>query len=233
MNRLITLTLILTFSAKASAQSECVILLHGLARTANSMNKMEAELTNNGYYVVNHGYPSRRFDVPTLAEEQLPVAIEKCEALEAINFVTHSMGAILLRQYLEENDMSRLNRVVMLGPPNQGSQVVDRLKNVLGFKFINGPAGVQLGTKKDDVPAKLGPAKGEVGVVAGKRSINLILSLYLPNPDDGKVSVESTKLEGMKDHITVNVAHPFLMTNKGVIKHVLHFLSEGAFQKGS
>ena len=231
MNKVIVLLVIVSMPAMVNAEKECVILLHGLARSSHSMNKMEAELARNGYDVVNYDYPSTKYDIPALAKEHLPLAISKCAEKTSISFVTHSMGAIILRQYLEENTMPALNRVVMLGPPNQGSQVVDNLKNVPGFKLINGPAGAQLGTRENDIPAKLGPAKGEVGIIAGRKSINLILSLYLPNPDDGKVSVENTKLEGMEDHLTVDVSHPFLMKDKEVIRQVLWFLAEGQFNR--
>ena len=98
------------------------------------------------------------------------------------------MGGILVRQYLLLNTIENLGHVVMLGPPNKGSQVVDKLYKVPGFKLINGPAGMQLGTGELSVPNILGPANFKVGIIAGTRSINLILSSMLPNPDDGKVS---------------------------------------------
>jgi hypothetical protein len=117
----------------------------------------------------------------------------------------------------------------MLGPPNKGSEVVDRLKNIPGFEFINGPAGLALGTAKTSVPNSLGAVTYPVGVIAGSSTINPILSQMLPNPDDGKVSVESTKVEGMADHIIVPVSHTFLMRNDNVIKQVKAFLKTGAF----
>jgi len=125
--------------------------------------------------------------------------------------------------------MRTLGRVVMLGPPNKGSEVVDRLKNVPGFKLINGPAGMQLGTQHDSVTNSLGGVDYPVGVIAGSSTVNPILSLMLPKPNDGKVSVESTKLEGMSDHIVVPVSHPFLMKNKDVIRQVKAFLNTGEF----
>lgn len=117
------------------------------------------------------------------------------------------------------------------GPPNQGSEVVDNLAGVPGFRQINGPAGMQLGTTVSGIPKSLGPADFELGIIAGTRSINLILSLFLPNPDDGKVSVEDTKLAGMKEHLLVPVSHPFLMRDAGVIGCVVRFLGTGAFRE--
>ncbi len=118
----------------------------------------------------------------------------------------------------------------MLGPPNKGSEVVDKLKNVPGFEFINGPAGLELGTDKTSVPNSLGAVTYQVGVIAGSSTINPILSQMLPNPDDGKVSVENTKVEGMTDHIIMSVSHPFLMRDDAVIQQVKVFLKKGKFQ---
>jgi len=210
---------------------ESVVLLHGLARSERSFMKMEAALTDVGYHVVNYGYPSRQHDVKTLAGDVIPKALSRCPSGNTIHFVAHSLGCILIRQYLSERPIDNLGRVVMLGPPNGGSQVVDKLRDVPGFKLINGPAGVQLGTGELSVPNQLGPANFEVGIIAGTRSINLILSTILPGSDDGKVTVENTKLEGMSDHIALPVSHPFLMKNDRVIKQVIRFLESGAFEK--
>ncbi len=139
------------------------------------------------------------------------------------------MGGILVRQYLSNHSIPNLAHVVMLGPPNKGSEVVDKLKGVPGFHFINGDAGLQLGTSEMSVPPnRLGPAEFDVGIIAGTDSINLILSLLIPGRDDGKVSVERTKLEGMNDHITMETSHPpFMMKNKKVIAQVIHYLKNG------
>ena len=217
--------------AKQSEPEACVILLHGLARTAKSMNKLAAALKQNNYFVVNQGYPSRKYPIEKLAHIALPKALAKCEPHPVLHVVTHSMGAILLRYYLKGQAIDTLQRVVMLGPPNQGSQVVDKLCNVPGFRLLNGPAGLQLGTQTNSIPKQLGPAVGEVGIIAGSRSINWVLSQYLPNPDDGKVSVENTKLVGMKDHLVLKVSHPFLMSNQQAIAQVSYFLQHGKFKR--
>ena len=158
--------------------------------------------------------------------------LRRCQVASAspVNFVTHSLGGILVRYYYTWHHPDDIGRVVMLGPPNQGSEVVDNLKDVPGFELINGTAGRQLGTGEDDIPKSLGPVNFELGVIAGTRSINLLLSTLLPNPDDGKVSVESAKVEGMCGFITLPVTHPFMMKNDEVIRQTLHFLKHGAFE---
>lgn len=212
---------------------ECVVLLHGMARSDSSMNKMESELQDAGYTVVNFDYPSTQHNIESIAKYYVPKAVAQCKQHLVINFVTHSLGGIVLRKYLSDNKLERLGRVVMLGPPNKGSEVVDTLKNVPGFEFINGPAGLELGTDKTSVPNLLGPVTYPVGIIAGSSTINPILSQMLPNPDDGKVSVENTKVEGMADHITLPVSHPFLMRNDDVIRQVKTFLKTGRFLHGA
>ena len=147
-----------------------------------------------------------------------------------MHFVTHSMGGILVRQFLRQNKIANLGRVVILGPPNSGSEIVDILQNMPGFKVVNGPAGLQLSAKDHGLPNQLGPADFELGIIAGSRSINLVLSTLLPTPNDGKVSVESSKLEGMADHVTLPVTHTFMMRNPAVIEQVSTFLQEGKFK---
>ncbi|UTA49313.1 alpha/beta hydrolase [Simiduia sp. 21SJ11W-1] len=195
------------------------------------MATLEKALEDAGYKVLNEGYASTTDTVENLAEASIPPALAACGESGNVNFVTHSMGGILVRYYLSQHTVENLGRVVMLGPPNKGSQVVDELGNLPGFEFINGPAGLQLGTGKSSLPNALGLADFDVGIIAGSRSINLLLSTQLPNPDDGKVSVENTKLEGMNDHIVMPVTHTFMMRNDEVIQQVLHYLQNGAFAR--
>jgi hypothetical protein len=210
----------------------CVILLHGLVRSTSSMEKMEKALSDSGYLVRNTSYPSTEKPVDQLAAEVIPAAVESCSENgdRPIHFVTHSLGGILVRYFLETNVIDKLGRVVMLSPPNQGSEVVDNLSDVPGFTALNGPAGMQLGTDQNSIPSQLGPATFDVGIITGNESINLFLSLMIPGEDDGKVSVERAKLEGMADFLVVPHAHPFIMNSELVIKQVLFFLEYGRFE---
>jgi len=218
-------------TASVTSAKEAVILLHGLARTDKSMTKMAAALEADGFTVLNVDYPSREATVETLATKIIDAALvdPKLKDAERIHFVTHSMGGILVRQYLKTKRPANLGRVVMLGPPNQGSEVVDRIGDWRAFSVVNGPAGQQLGTGPNSVPNQLGPVDFELGVIAGDRSINWINSLMIPGPDDGKVSVERTKVAGMKAHLVVHVTHPYLMKNAQIIRETIHFLRHGRF----
>ena len=226
---------ILPLLSSAADNQECVILLHGLCRTSRSMGPMERALTASGYHVLNVDYPSRTASIEKLSEETIGRVVADCQKDGAtkIHFVTHSLGGILVRSYLSRHTIPNLGRVVMLGPPNQGSEVVDKLGSWWVFKKLNGPAGNELGTGKDSTPNKLGPASFCVGVIAGDHSINWINSLLIPGRDDGKVSVERTKLAGMTDHIVLHITHPFLMRNRTVIRQTIQFLRTSQFASGT
>jgi len=206
-------------------------MFHALARTPASMAKMERALEAEGYVVLNCGYPSRTQPIEQLSLAAVAEALadERLRGCTKIHFVTHSMGGILVRYYFANKTDARLGRVVMLGPPNKGSELVDVMKTWWLFREINGPAGQELGTDKDSLPNQLGPVSFELGVIAGDRSVNWINSCMIPGTDDGKVSVENTKVEGMKEHLVVHATHPFMMNNRRVITAVIAFLKSGSF----
>jgi len=210
---------------------EYVILLHGLRRTKASMRQLEKSLKKEGYGVCNLGYPSRSGKIEELAAPAIETALEICRKNNAIkiHFVTHSMGGILLRYYLQNHEIEELGRVVMLAPPNQGSEVVEHLRDWPLFRWWNGPAGMQLGIDSTSVPQQLPPADFSVGIIAGTRSMNWWLSTFIPGANDGKVAVERTKLEGMSAFLALPVTHTFIMNNKEVKKQVLYFLENEKF----
>lgn len=228
----IAAALLLLTSMNLQAQ-EGVVLLHGLCRTTASMKRMERSLMEAGYVVANVAYPSRTASVEQLANAAIGAALERpdIKACTKVHFVSHSLGGILIRSYFARHAEPRLGRVVMLAPPNQGSEVTDKIGTWWLYRKLNGPAGAELGTSSDSAPRRLGPVAFELGVIAGDRTINWINSVVMiKGPDDGKVSVARTKVDGMKEHLTLHVSHPFIMKNRKVIRHTVSFLKTGAFE---
>ncbi|MEM6783826.1 MAG: alpha/beta fold hydrolase [Bacteroidota bacterium] len=221
--------------------ADCVVLLHGLGRSAASMVPMADALRAEGYHVVNAGYPSTEYPIDTLAARYVAPALRGgCRPVaypeRRLHVVTHSMGGILMRALAAQDGLpdnparsDNMGRVVMLAPPNQGSEVAEALKDWWLFQRTNGPAGMALGTT-DSTPLALGPVPFETGVIAGTRSFDPWFTLLFDGPHDGKVAVARARVEGMADFRTVAASHTFVMRHPEVIADVLFFLEHGQFR---
>ena len=212
-------------------RAECVVLLHGLNRSWRAMGVMAEALQADGYTTVNIDYPSQSGPIEAIAPMAVGAGIEQCRSAGAtrIHFVTHSIGGILLRYQHSREPIPELGRVVMLAPPNQGSEIVDKTREWPGAELFGGEAGLQLGTGDDSVPRQLGPVDFELGVIAGTGTINPWMSAMLPDPDDGKVSVASTQVDGMDDFLVVGNSHRWITKSNEVIANTKSFLRTGAF----
>jgi triacylglycerol lipase len=217
-----------------AARADTVVLLHGLGRGPASMWPLARSLERAGYEVVNIAYPSQRAPISELAELALAPIFDDRKDGRRVHVVTHSLGGILVRRYLKDRGApAALGRVVMLAPPNAGSEIVDTLGDWRVYAWINGPAGLDLGTAPDHAPAALGPlpAGGEVGVIAGDRSWNPLFSALIPGPDDGKVAVARTHVAGEADHLTLPYSHTWLMNRRETRRQVAAFLRDGRFAR--
>ena len=222
-------------NVRSSAAGECVVVLHGLGRTFRSMSVMADVLEKEGYLVANIDYPSRQSLIEELASSAVSEGIGSCleGAADKIHFVTHSMGGILVRYYLEHNELEQLGRVVMLSPPNQGSEVIDALEENILFRWYFGKAALQLGTDPESLVMRLSTPAYPVGVITGTEHafFDGWFSHLIPGEDDGKVSVARARIEGMNDFIALPYSHPFIMDEEEVIRQAIHFLREGKFAR--
>jgi len=217
--------------APAGATRDGVVLLHGISRTALSFRRMQLALERAGFATLNLDYASRRKALEGLAEDIDPAIQRFADRIDgSVHFVCHSMGGLLARVYIARHRPKHLGRVVMLGTPNSGSEIAERLKNFGVYRAFFGPAGQQLGTRRDAaIEALFPPVDYPVGIIAGNRSIYPIASRFLPRPHDGRVSIANTKLEGMADHVVVAASHPWLVRNSVAIAQTIAFLREGKF----
>jgi pimeloyl-ACP methyl ester carboxylesterase len=194
------------------------------------MDKLERELTAEGYTVINHDYPSRTATIEVLANDIFKTLQPDIKKAPKVHFVTHSMGGIILREHLEHHKIPNLGRVVMLSPPSRGSEVPDKLGKLKPFQWINGPAGSQLGTGSNSLPLRLKAPAFELGIVAGDRSINPILSMLIPGKDDGKVSLKRVKPQAYTDYVQLHATHPCIARNRKAIAQTKYFLEHGTFK---
>jgi len=220
------------------AADEIVVLLHGLLRSKTDMVPLSHYLRKRGYDTINILYPSRKMSLEALSDYIAAQITENPEydPEKPLHFVTHSMGGLVARYYIDRYNPPNLGRVVMLAPPNQGSDLADNLNKskILGpfYRKIYGPAALQLLTTYKHTDA---PVAYPLGVITGNVSVNPLARFLLNKkhvgPHDGIVPVERTKIEGMTDHIIVPFSHPFIMFRKNVMRQVLYFLKTGSFRK--
>ncbi len=208
------------------------VLLHGLGRTAGSMRPIERALRAANVATLRLNYPARRRSLIDIADFLRPrIEAFAGEIDGPLHFVTHSLGGLVVRAYIARTRPPRLGRVVMLAPPNQGSPFADRLMAVRFDRVMLGPVGRHLGTRRSaDEEAVLGIVDYPLGIIAGNRALDpLFPRLLLPRPNDGKVSVEATKIAGMAAHIVLPVSHTFMTANRSVIGQTVAFIRDGSF----
>ncbi len=212
-----------------------VVLLHGLMRSSSSMKPLEKYLSNQGFQVINLDYPSTKFPIEVLVKNIARQIKEEGKkrgigSAKNVHFVTHSLGGIIIRWYLKDHKPKNLGRVVMISPPNQGSEVVDRFRKYSWYKWMTGPVGQELGTDSASVPNQLGAVDFELGVITGNRTIDPLGSWVIPGEDDGRVSVKRAKIEGMSDFLVLPHSHTFIMSRDNVMAQVVYFLINGEFR---
>ena len=208
-----------------------VLLVHGITRSSKSMASYREPLEKAGLQVFPFDYPSTRVDLDASAE-YLHQVIESLEGIERIHIVAHSMGGVVARTYRAKHRDERLNRLVLVGSPQNGAEMADlaRDKANVVFKTIFGPAGQQLITDQAGFLAKLPKPDVEFAVIAGGHPPNGINPL-IPGDDDGIVSVASTRLAGAADYLYVESMHLALNRNATAHAATVRFLKTGKLRE--
>jgi len=215
----------------ASARPETVVLLHGLGRSRNNMRILAWRLEARGHRVCNIGYETRVSGIDNAVGEVKRKLADCALDGDVVHFVTHSLGGLVLRALLAAEPPGIPGRAVMLAPPNRGSEIADRLHQLGWLEPVMGSLAVQLGTDDDDLPQRLPAPSIPFGVIAGDYWINPAGPLWLPSPHDGTVSVASTRLEGMSDHIVLPYTHTFIVNAGPVADQVDSFLRHERFDR--
>jgi pimeloyl-ACP methyl ester carboxylesterase len=222
-------------SAQGQERGQKVVLLHGIAKTGSSMGSVEALLKKEGYETLNITYPSQKKNIDDIAAYLREKHLNDVfwEKADKVHIVTHSMGGLVARRYLDtyKKDIpeGKMGRVVMLAPPNGGSEVADTIHNLSLYKWFYGPAGEELTSA---VQSKNESAVYyDLGIIAGTKEWPYFVAIFIvPGKSDGRVSVEKTKLDGMADHVSVSATHTFIMNKEDVHKQILCFLKNAAFE---
>lgn len=204
-----------------------VIFVHGMGRSSKSWPALAKRVEEEGHLVVAFDYPSTRCSI-TESAEYLAKVIESLEGVEEIDFVVHSMGGLVVRAYLKTHQDARLRRMVMLGVPNLGAEMADRVVGIPLYQWICGPGGCELVTDPNGLIASLPTPEFEFAIIAGGRGTLDGYNLLIPGDDDGTVTVASTRLPGATDFLMVEgPMHSFLMFNDEVIDATMRFLETG------
>ena len=211
------------------ADAETVVLVHGLGRSSSSLAVLSARLEAAGFEVESVDYASTRLPLEQLVDS-LAASVSACcaDRADSVHFVTHSMGGLLARAYLAARP-TYVGRVVMLSPPNQGSEIIDAFGRSPLLTAMVGPAGTRLGTDSMSLPRELGPVRFSLGIITGDRSFNPMTSWLIPGPDDGKVGVDRARVEGASDFLVVPATHTFIMNRGDVADATIRFLRNGTF----
>lgn len=209
---------------------EKIILVHGYGRTASAMNTYESYFEKHGYQVFSIGYGSLTQEIGDIQNE-FDAKVDQVlnDIDDRVHFVGHSMGGLMIRSYLGKKRPKNMGNVVIVGSPSQGTEAVEYLRSKWYFPLL-GPALPSLSTRNSAFLSSLIKPNYNLGVIAGKVSYGNRSQMFT-GENDGLVSVESTKVEGMKDFVLMPESHYSLRQSEEVMKQILHFLRAAEFTK--
>lgn len=221
-----------TNAAQYQADDEVVVLAHGLGRSDWAMWQFAQKLENANYKVC-------RLDYATIGKSVEAVITETDSQINAcikhapkVHFVGHSLGGLVIRAYLQNNQQkllgSKVGEIVLIGTPNKGSELADHLRESWLMKLAGGVSQT-LVTGSSSFGNRIKESYFNLGVIAGTKSSSLT-DKHFKGENDGLVSVESTKLKSMSDFITLEVGHSQMRYSQAVAEQTIHFLQKGVFK---
>lgn len=215
-------------------EGKLVLLLHGLGSVRLVAADMAQRLhTEGGYKTICLSYPSQFEDIASHAKS-LGSVIEHLDGVSEINLVAHSLGNLVIRHYLADAAAAgksdvRIRRIVMLAPPNNGSELLAKYGDNPLIRLTHGTAGQQIGRYWPQLAPHLAIPQCEFGIIAGGRGANQGMLAVLDGDNDGLVTVASTRLPGASDFIVVPAAHVAQFYSEDIQRYTLSFLQHGYF----
>jgi pimeloyl-ACP methyl ester carboxylesterase len=217
-----------TAESAAINDQEIVAVVHGFGRSKYAMWLIAHRLNDAGYRVELIGYRSLQ-DTPAKILDHIGRQIGSCciGTSRKVHFVGYSLGGLLVRAYLADKRPRNLGRVVVVGSPSKGLEIVDDLRVSWWFRFL-GPTARELGTTADSFPQSIGPPSYPLGVIAGRLEPSSLEGILMED-SDGLIAIESTKVPGMSDFAIVEANHWGMRYSGEVARLVLRFLQSGHF----
>jgi hypothetical protein len=201
-----------------------IVLLHGQGRTRLSMLVLGKRFRSVGYQTLNFPYNQTIHSLDEISGQLVEFIGQKMKTSD-YHLIGHSLGNVIIRNAFRKDYPAGLGKIVMLAPPNQPAHLAKRLKKNLIYRVFTGDSGQKLSEEKfyRDLPIPTVP----FGVIAGDKGQSLTFS----EPNDGVVTVGSTKLKGMADWILLHHGHTFIMNCKDTFEHCVRFIESGRFKQ--
>ena len=217
-----------------NVKNENVIIIHGFGQNAKGMHSITNGLQEAGYSTCALEYKTVGRSIHAI-KKQIGQQINDCFSTfrkeNKTHFIGHSLGGLMIRSYLSEYPSERhqykIDKVIMMGTPNNGSPISDSYQEKSIFGLL-GEMSLALGTDEGDFAKSLPEPSYKTGIIAGNKPWRLTRKAF-NEPNDGLVPVSSTKLPNMDDFIELNVDHASMRTDPIVMNNILTYLTNGRF----
>lgn len=214
--------------APADGKVRVVVLQHGLWRTTASLGRLERTLRAHGYEVLNPGYPSTNATLEAHAERLAAAVAARSAAgpVDAFAFVGHSMGGLVIQEYLRRADAVVPWACVYLATPHRGAVLADLRKHWFLFQWAMGDLAAAQLSPGDAFHRRPIPCASCSGTIVGELADD---NPSIPGKDDGTVAVDEATFAGAAATVTMPFGHTRITFAEPVLEAVLHYLRHGTF----